>query len=274
LAWQQVISMAKKKQNRYELIIESIFLKHYEEGAREIYFGRQEIVDEAVRLKIELPKNLGDLIYTFRYRGQLPQIIRDKAPDGEHWIIRPAGDARYCFALSQQPVILPNLMLAETKIPDSTPGLIELYAFSDEQALLAKLRYNRLIDTFTSLTCYSLQSHLRTKVSKIGQVEVDEVYVGLDRKGAHYVLPVQAKGGKDQINIVQIEQDMAMCAAKFPSLQCRPIAGQFMNDNLIALFEFVLVDQRIAILHEKHYRLIPAEQVDAGEIKGYHSRTE
>ena len=43
-----------------------------------------------------------------------------------------------------------------TKIPDSTPGLIALYALTDEQSLLAKLRYNRLIDIFTQLTCYTL----------------------------------------------------------------------------------------------------------------------
>ena len=81
--------MAKKKPNRYEQIIESIFLKHFKDGAREIFFERTEIVKEAERLQIVLPKNLGDLIYTFRYRGELPQAIRDKAPAGEFWIIRP-----------------------------------------------------------------------------------------------------------------------------------------------------------------------------------------
>ncbi|HLI09294.1 MAG TPA: hypothetical protein VKV40_22220 [Ktedonobacteraceae bacterium] len=63
--------------------------------------------------------------------------------------------------------------MAETKIPDSTPGLIAMYALGDEQALLAKLRYNRLIDIFTEVTCYSLQSHLRTTVPSIGQVETN-----------------------------------------------------------------------------------------------------
>lgn len=66
-------------------------------------------------------------------------------------------------------------MLAETKIPDSTPGIIAKYALNDEQALLAKVRYNRLIDIFTGVACYSLQSHLRTTVPKIGQVETDEI---------------------------------------------------------------------------------------------------
>ena len=109
--------------------------------------------------------------------------------------------------------------MVTTKIPDATPGIIEKYALGDEQALLAKLRYNRLIDVFTGVTCYSLQSHLRTSVTGIGQVETDEIYIGLDRKGSHYIFPVQAKGGRDRQSIVQIEQDCAICKAKFPARQ-------------------------------------------------------
>ncbi|MCC7361262.1 MAG: hypothetical protein IT317_17385 [Anaerolineales bacterium] len=58
-----------------------------------------------------------------------------------------------------------------------------------------------------------------------GQAEVDEIYLGLDKRGVHYVLPAQAKGGSDRIGIVQIEQDFAICAAKFPALICRSIAA-------------------------------------------------
>jgi len=72
----------------------------------------------------------------------------------------------------------------------------------------------------------------------MGQVETDEIYLGIDRRGAHYVFPVQAKGGRDRMSVVQIEQDLAMCANKFPNLICRPIAAQFMGDELIALFDF------------------------------------
>lgn len=83
--------------------------------------------------------------------------------------------------------------------------MIVKYALSDEQALLARRRYNRLVDIFTGVTCYSLQSHLRTSIPSLGQVETDEVYVGVDRQGAHYVVPVQAKSGKDRMSVVQIE---------------------------------------------------------------------
>ena len=96
-------------------------------------------------------------------------------------------------------LIVPSEILAETKVPDATPGIIGMYALNDEQALLAKLRYNRLIDVFTGVTCYSLQSHLRTTAPGVGQIETDEIYVGIDRRGVHYVIPVQAKGGRDAV---------------------------------------------------------------------------
>ena len=71
-------------------------------------FERDDIVRAAKRLKIKLPKNLGDILYSFRYRGALPESVTAKAPAGEHWIIRPAGRSRYCFALTRQPSIVPK----------------------------------------------------------------------------------------------------------------------------------------------------------------------
>ncbi len=240
-----------------------------QKGQREVAFEREDLVRVAQALRIELPKNLGDIVYTFRYRGALPESIRAKAPEGEFWIIRPAGRSRYCFALTKQPTIAPNELLAETKVPDATPGIIEKYAFDDEQALLAKLRYNRLIDVFTGVTCYSLQNHLQTTVSGMGQVETDEIYVGVDRRGVHYVLPLQAKGGNDQLSIVQIEQDFALCEEKFPGLVCRPIGAQFMQRDLIALFDFVKDEAGVALSSEKHYRLVLPEEVTQDDLQNY-----
>jgi hypothetical protein len=162
---------------------------------------------------IARPLNLGDVPYRYRYRAPLPASIREKAPPGYIWVIRPAGTSRYKLMAIPDPAIVPSPFLAETKVPDATPGIIIMHALNDEQALLAKLRYNRLIDIFSGVTCYSLQNHLRTSVANIGQMETDEVYVGLDRRGIHYVFPVQAKGGRDRHSVVQIEQDIAMCAS-------------------------------------------------------------
>jgi hypothetical protein len=61
--------------NRYEQLIERIFLAHYKRSSTEVTFQREEIPAMAKRLGIEIPKNLGDLIYTFRYRVTLPKAI-------------------------------------------------------------------------------------------------------------------------------------------------------------------------------------------------------
>jgi hypothetical protein len=263
---------AMSQLNRYAKIIERIFLPRYAEGRREITFERGDIERAAQELGIRLPKNLGDLIYSFRYRAALPQSVRDTAPEGEAWIIRPAGRSSYRFVLAPDRPIVPTEMMSETKVPDATPGLVAKYALSDEQGLLARLRYNRLIDIFTGVTCYSLQNHLRTTVPNMGQVETDEIYVGVDRRGVHYVFPVQAKGSKDKVSIVQIEQDYALCTHKFPSLICRPIAAQFMEDDLIALFAFEQSESGLVISSEKHYRLVPPEEVTAADLDTYRAR--
>ena len=80
-----------KPTNRYTRIIERIFFDHYTEGAVEVSFDREDITRVAGEMKIDLPKNLGDIVYTFRYRGQLPESVRAKAPQDREWIIRPAG---------------------------------------------------------------------------------------------------------------------------------------------------------------------------------------
>lgn len=95
------------------------------------------------------------------------------------------------------------------------------------------------------------------------------MYVGIDKHGCHYVIPVQAKGGRDQIGIVQTTQDIRFVEEKFPGLRCRAIAAQFMEDNTVALFELVLQDDEIKVVEERHYKLVPAKKLDQNAIRGY-----
>lgn len=257
--------------NRYTQIIETIFHDKYEEGKTVLPFARDEIVTTAARLGIELPKNLGDIVYSFKFRADLPASIQDTAPENLDWVIVPKGRAQYAFELLSMSRILPDHMLPVIKVPDATPGIVSRYALDDEQALLTKVRYNRLIDIFTGITCYSIQNHLRTTINGIGQVETDEIYVGVDKKGVHYVFPVQAKGGTDEIGIVQIMQDLALCNEKFPELEPRAIAAQFLTtDNVIALFAFGLdPEEHVVKLGERHYKLVPPEALSEDELRKY-----
>ena len=99
------------------------------------------------------------------------------------------------------------------------------------------------------------------------------MYVGVDAKGCQYVIPVQAKGGRDALNIVQIEQDMALCESKFPELVCRPVAAQFTHDDVIALFAFEKIDGEVKILMERHYKLADANEFTPEDLAAYRQRT-
>ena len=188
------------------------------------------------------------------------------------WIIRSAGRSKYQFVLVADEPLTPNPNLAVTKVPDATPGIIAKYAFSDEQAVLALARYNRLIDIFLGIACYSLQNHLRTTVRRLGQVETDEIYVGLDKGGSHYVVPVQAKGGSDRLSRIQIEQDIAVCAEKLPSLICQPVGLQLLRSDLIALLLFEQDGDDIKVVSERHFQLVPPNAVTDDDLDRYRRR--
>ena len=258
--------------SRYAAIIEAVFLAKHTPGATMVDFEREDLVESARQLNLALPKNLGDVLYSFRYRAELPSSVLASAPEGKTWIIQATGRAKYRFALVSDTPLTPNPNLSVTRIPDSTPGLIEKYAFGDEQAVLARVRYNRLIDVFLGIACWSLQNHLRTTVAGLGQVETDEVYVGVDKMGCHYVIPVQAKGDNDRLSRVQIEQDMALCTDKMPSLVCRPVGTQFMADGRITMFEFEECGGDIGIVAEKHYQLVSPESVSTDDLDRYRQR--
>lgn len=128
--------MAKTKTpSRYERLIEKIFFDHYKKGAEEFEFDRSELIDAAQALKFDTVKNVGDVVYTYRYRKELPAKILATQPRAKYWLILGAGDARYRFRLSRLAYVHPTPGLLVRKVPDATPEIIAHYAFTDEQAL-------------------------------------------------------------------------------------------------------------------------------------------
>ncbi len=263
--------MKEKKTNSYSQILEAIFFEKYRNNTKEIPFKREEIEEAAKSCDTIIPKNLGDVVYSFRYRNSSAKIC-NTAPAGYEWTIIGEGSAKYKFILVPINHIIPNESLTFVKIPDATPEIITAYAQNDEQALLAKLRYNRLIDIFLGVTAFSLQNHLRTYVKEIGQIEIDEVYVAVDKFGAQYVIPVQAKGGKDKSGTAQTIQDYSWASIRLPRLIPRLVSAQFMKNNIIALFELTIQDGQVRIVDEKHYQLVEAQDISREELSSYQRR--
>ena len=249
-----------ERRHRYDAIIEYVFLKNYAAPNRTVAFDREEFVEACRVLGMARIKNLGDIPYTYRFRRDLPEKITRTQPAGYEWLIYSTGNSSYEFRLLPVLDLTPKSSYTYIELLDATPGIITKYSLTDEQALLAILRYNRIIDIFLGITCYSLQSHLKTAVKDWGSMEIDELYIGVDTDGKNYVIPVEAKGGRDKIGRVQIDQDFAMCNAKFPGLTAIPVAAQFLGENKIALFRFEQKEGETLIAAEKHYVLLPGEK--------------
>src|ERR1700728_2127986 len=85
------------KVSRYSKIIEAVFQRYWKKGKTEFRFERDELTQVCQELAIAVPKNLGDIIYTFRYRKSLPKSILATQPSDRRWLILGDGDARYRF---------------------------------------------------------------------------------------------------------------------------------------------------------------------------------
>jgi hypothetical protein len=257
--------------SKYEQIIEWIFRRNHRSGDVIVYFNRDELALASTELGFARIKNLGDIPYSFRFRRELPESIQATAPENAEWIIVGMGIGEYAFRLASPGKIEPSFHYYPIKIPDATPEIVRYYApGTDEQALLTRARYNRLIDLFTGLTCYSVQNHLRTTVKDIGQVEVDEIYVGINKRGTHFVLPCQAKSPGDKFGIVQVMQDIALCSDRYPMAICRPIALQFTDEDSVALLELTVREENNTLMlntvDEKRYQLIPRSEISNSEL--------
>jgi len=257
--------------SKYKEIIEWVFKRNHKSGDVIVRFNRNELALASSELGFARIKNLGDIPYSFRFRRELPDTIQSAAPDNAEWIIVGMGIGEYAFRLASPGKIEPASHYYPIKIPDATPEIVRHYApGTDEQALLTRARYNRLIDIFTGLTCYSIQNHLRTTVKDIGQVEVDEIYVGINKRGTQFVLPCQAKSPGDKFGIVQVMQDIALCKERYPMAICRPIALQFSGENSVALLELAVREENSTLMlntvDEKHYQLIPQSEISNAEL--------
>lgn len=71
---------------------------------------------------------------------------------------------------------------------------------------------------------------------------------------------MEAKGGSDRIGPVQANQGISFARERFPGIRCKAIAAQFMDGEIIALFELTEQNDEIKVVEERHYRLVPAKE--------------
>jgi len=242
----------------YDKIITALFNKKYKPAKKmdRVDFTKDELVEIAKKLKIAL-RNPPDVVYTFRSRRVLPSTILRTG----NWILTPRGKGKFSFTKTLRPPFIEiQEGLTHIEILNALPEIVEKYTSNDEQGLLSTIRYNRLIDIFTGITCFHLQSHIRTTILKEGQIEIDDLYVGVDEDGREYILPIEAKSPdvRDKLGWFQIANLVGFANQCFKSMKCRPIAVKPMGKNIVCLMEFddSTDYEKIGIKNIKLYKLI------------------
>lgn len=280
------MAAAAKKAGVYHQIISAIFERNRKNNATRFEFTRTDLLSTAKQFGIvevegdekTIAKNLGDIVYTYRFRKDFPAAILQAAPKGKMWIITGRGDGRYEFRLITQPSLKADPDLVATKIHDATPEIVRRFELGDEQAVLARIRYNRLVDLFCKCVAYSLQNHLRTKIEGIGQIEIDELYAGTNRSGELFIIPVQVKREKDRLGVSQLMQDLEYCRREHPEMRARALGAQKMeytegrdSYERIVLFEFECIDAQddveIKKIAERHFVLLPHRNITVEDLK-------
>ncbi|MGH6826269.1 hypothetical protein [Methyloceanibacter sp.] len=267
----------------YIRVMKELFARHSAEKVDEFEWSRSEIKEICEALGVREPKNLGDNIYSIRHgREALPEEIL-KLAKPRHWLLLPNGKGKYKFVKAKNGPFAPDTTLRAIKVPNSTPQIVERYALGDEQAVLARIRYNRLIDLFLGIAAFPLQSHLRTTVEHFArsQIETDELYVGVDKCGIQYVIPVQAKGRDEIIGAVQAIQDIYCCRERFPHLVCKAIAAQTIDISktgsgtdvyTIALMELAIdagSAYDVSKVQERHFKLVEHTEITSADLDEY-----
>lgn len=231
-----------------------------------LIFSRDDIPKFAAALGINLPKNLGDIVYTFRYRADLPDEVQHDLEAGMEWVIRPVyrkpgtpKGTHYQFCMVPQMPALNAQGLSAEDHEVTLPAIIAANAarLKDEQAVLTKARYSNIIGKFLGIEAFSLQNHLRTQVDGV-QIEIDELYVGTGEDGQRYVIPVQAKVGNDRVGRIQLEQDIRYCQKEYPDYTCAPvgISAAQISSNEVAVFHlWVTGDEAVTIKDKRLYHI-------------------
>ncbi len=239
----------------YDRLLIEIFQRH--KGATKDEFGfEREEMESILRSWGERVKNLGDVIYSYRSgRRSLPEEISSTGD----WYIGGRGRGRYAFQkLSRSACITLPVDLQVIPILDATPDIILKYGGTDEQGILTQVRYNRLIDTFLGVTAYHLQGHIRAYVEGQGQVEVDDLYFGVDKDGGQYVIPVEAKTMGESLGVIQIVNQNCFARERFPDLTLRSVAVKVWDDDTLFFLEFTPAfdPNEVKVVEYRRYTLV------------------
>lgn len=231
---------------KYEDTIVRVFENKLEDGFdtdEEIPFDRTDLQRAMDELDITV-RNVPDIPYAYRSRRKLPDRIERHGYNAIILDDQGSADAVYLFTKREQLIPIPDKFdQTHTTTTEDLPDPVREYIGKDEQGVLTQIRYVGLLDDFTGMDAYHLQSHMRMRVSN-REAELDDLYIGIDDGGNHHALAVEAKGVGETLNKNQLIRNTRGIEQKanYPN-SVKTLAAKLDDDGYFYLFEFDLWEE-------------------------------
>lgn len=245
----------------YGPVVLGIFRRKYVAGSvNPIEFTLDEVRAELLAQGLEA-KNAPDVIYRMRGRTALPEEIQSTG----YRMIENRNRGAYAFVATLKTLVDFPELSDVVPIPDQTPVEVRRLLYGkfvnvDEQALLSVLRYNDMFSRFLGFRVYHLKSHVRQSVRGVGQAEVDDVHVAVERgyNEALTIVPVEAKAQHDPVVRSQVMTLAKYAEHVFPGHPIRPLTVKLLDTGEVLFMEFNVtkVPDDLRIVRHAFYRLV------------------
>lgn len=149
-------------------------------------------------------------------------------------------------------------------IIDVTPRAVLEHTIGAVDLLLARVRYNKLIDRLLKCVAHSLHTDLTYCSRTFGEITVGEVYHAVNKRGAEFVVAVQANTTSPSFGPDQAELDLEVCEELFPDLAPRFVHVElehFSWGDVVVMYSLRNNKRGIQFDDEGHYRLVSSETV-------------
>ena len=151
-----------------------------------------------------------------------------------------------------------------TPVFDVTPRAVLEHVIGADEVLLARVRHNKLIERLFECTAHSLHTNLTCRTSTFGEVTVGEVYHAVNKRGAEFVVAVQAKTTSPKFCPDQAKMNLVVCEKLFPDLTPHFVHVElehFSWGDVVVMYSLRHNKRGIQFDDEGHYRLVSSETV-------------
>lgn len=223
------------KEAKAKFFIDYLMKNSFVDSLTPISFERTDILDVCKNEFGEAPKNLGDIVYSLRYRLDYLSNYDYLLEKDYTWTLLSTGIGQYELAPLKK-LRLPNLESENVLyVDDQTPAHIHKLRPLNDQSLLMKVIQNGILNEFLQDDLMFLQAHHKVNLNNWGQAEIDGI---LASNNSSHLYLIEVKGYTEVIGWPQMIQLKMYAQQNHPDVLFTPVFIQSHRDWSFSVVQF------------------------------------